>query len=153
VLDFGVGKGQDAIRSIVRSLLGIAPGSGKTVRQAAAASAFVEGLLAAGQRLFLNDLLDLPPAIEERAIFEAMSNATRNDGKRGVVADLIRASSTRRPVIIVVEDVHWADPLMITYFANMSATVADCRALLVMTSRIEGDPLDQAWRTTTGGCP
>jgi len=36
VLDFGVGKGQDAVRAIVRSLLSIAPGSGKEIRVQAA---------------------------------------------------------------------------------------------------------------------
>ena len=153
VLDFGVGKGQDAIRSVVRSLLGIVPGSSKTVRQAAAETAFIEGLLPADQRIFLNDLLDLPQAIDERAIFEAMSNAKRNDGKRGVVGELIQASSKRAPVLLVIEDVHWADPLMLTYLAGMAATVADCRALLILTSRVEGDPLDRAWRATTAGCP
>ena len=35
VLPFGVGKGQDAIRSLVRNVLGIAPGRGKTERQRA----------------------------------------------------------------------------------------------------------------------
>jgi class 3 adenylate cyclase/tetratricopeptide (TPR) repeat protein len=153
VLDFGVGKGQDAVRAVARSLLGIAPGSSKTVRQAAAESAIAEGLVAADQRVFLNDLLDLPQAIEERALFEAMSNAKRNDGKRSVVGELIQASSKRGPVLIAVEDVHWADPLMLTYLAAMAATVADCRALLILTSRIEGDPLDQAWRATAAGCP
>ena len=153
VLDFGVGKGQDAIRLVVRSLLGIISGGGKSARQAAAESAIAEGLLVAEQRPFLNDLLDLSQANEERAIFEAMSNTTRNEGKRAVVSELIRTSSKREPVLIVVEDVHWADPLMLTYFAKIAATVADCRALLVMTSRIEGDPLDPAWRATTDGCP
>jgi tetratricopeptide (TPR) repeat protein len=101
----------------------------------------------------LNDLLDLPQAIEERAIYEAMSNPTRNDGKREVVSQLIRASSERGPVLIVIEDAHWADPLLLTHFAKIAATVADCRALLVMTSRIEGDPFDQAWRATIDSCP
>jgi class 3 adenylate cyclase/tetratricopeptide (TPR) repeat protein len=153
VLDFGVGKGQDAIRSVVRSLLGIAPGSSETVRQAAAETAIAERLLASDQRVFLNDLLDLSQAVDERAIFEAMSNAKRNDGKRGVVGQLIHASSKLGPVLIAIEDVHWADPLMLTYLAGMAATVAECRALLILTSRIEGDPLDQTWRATTAGCP
>ena len=59
----------------------------------------------AGFAVLLNDLLDLPQAIEERAIFEAMSNAKRNDGKRSVVGELIQASSKPEPVLIVDEDV------------------------------------------------
>ncbi len=152
-LDFGVGKGQDAIRTIVRSLLGIPRGSGKVARQGAAEAALAERRLATDQRVFLNDLLDLPQPIEERAMYDAMDNATRNTGKRDVVAELIKAVSARAPILIIVEDAHWADPLMLTHLASMTATVADCPAMLVMTSRIEGDPLDQVWRSSTRGSP
>ena len=153
VLDFGVGKGQDAIRSVVRSLLGIAPSGGKAARRAAAEAAIADGFLTADQRVFLNDLLDLPQPVDERVTYDAMDNATRNEGKRVVVADLIRGSSADAPLVVIVEDVHWADQLMLTHLARMASAVADNRALLVMTSRTEGDPIDPAWRATTGGCP
>jgi class 3 adenylate cyclase/tetratricopeptide (TPR) repeat protein len=153
VLDFGVGKGQDAIRTIVRRLVGIPPGSGEELREKMADTAIGEGLLASGQRVFLNDLLDLPQPVEDRAMYDAMDNATRNEGKRNVVANLIRTVSVRMPILVVVEDVHWADSLTLSQLASMTAAAADCPALLVMTSRVEGDPLDQAWRSTTGGSP
>ncbi len=153
VLDFGVGKGQDAIRSVVRSLLGVAPGGGKALRQAAADSAISDCAIAAEQRVFLNDLLDLAQPVEDRAMYDAMDNAARNNGKRAVVADLIRSTSASSPIVVIIEDVHWADPLMLTHLATMAGAAADCPTLVVMTSRIEGDPLDQAWRATTDGCP
>ena len=153
VLDFGVGKGQDAIRTVVRSLLGIAPGGGKGLRQAAAVAAIGDGVIAADRRVFLNDLLDLAQPVADRAMYDAMDNTTRNDGKRAVVADLIRGASTTVPILVIVEDVHWADSLLLSHVAAMAEAVADCPALLVMTSRIEGDPLDAAWRAATGGCP
>ena len=58
VLDFGVGKGQDAVRSLVRSLLGLS-GGGEAERDAAAERAQEAGWADADQRVFLNDLLDL----------------------------------------------------------------------------------------------
>jgi class 3 adenylate cyclase/tetratricopeptide (TPR) repeat protein len=153
VLDFGVTRGQDAIRSIVRSLAGVAPGSGETGRRERADAMIAQGLLSPEQPVFLNNLLDLPQSLEERATYDAMDNATRNEGKRTVVADLLRRVSAESPVVVVVEDVHWANPLMLTHLARIAATAAECPALLVMTSRIEGDPLDKAWRSTTGRCP
>jgi class 3 adenylate cyclase/tetratricopeptide (TPR) repeat protein len=153
VLDFGVGKGQDAIRTIVRRLVGIPTGSGEALREKMADTAIEEGLLAGDQRVFLNDLLDLPQPVETRAMYDAMDNAARNEGKRDVVANLIRAVSGRMPILVIVEDVHWADPVTLTQLASMTAAVADCPAMLVMTSRVEGDPLDQAWRSTTRGSP
>ena len=153
VLDFGVGKGRDAVRAIVRSLLDILPGSDKAMRRAAADAALTDGLFASDQRVFLNDLLDLSQPVEDRATYDAMDNATRNHGKRDVVSRLISETSARAPIMIIVEDVHWADRLILEHLASMTATVADCPTVMLMTSRIEGDPLDQAWRGSTRGSP
>ncbi len=153
VLDFGVGKGQDAVRALVRSLLGLAGGGDKAARAAAADRAVAAGWLEADARVFLNDLLDLPQPRELRALYDAMDNATRNGGKRAAVADLVRGSSAAQPILVAVEDIHWADALTLAQLAGIAATVADCRAVLVMTSRVEGDPLDQAWRASLGGSP
>ena len=153
VLDFGVGKGQDAIRTLVRSLLGIPAGSGEGRRQAVADAAIEEGLLAEDDRVFVNDLLDLPQPVALRGLYDAMDNPTRNRGKRAAVSALVRVSSEKAPRLITVEDIHWADPLTLDHLAALAETVADCRALLVMSTRIEGDPLDQAWRSAIRGSP
>jgi tetratricopeptide (TPR) repeat protein len=152
VLDFGVGQGQDAIRSLVRSLLTLEPGSGMAGRERAAERAIAEGDLVPDQRVFLNDLLDLPQPTELRALYDAMDNATRNARKHEVVAALIEAASGRSPLLLAVEDVHWADEPTLSYLARIAACVQDCRALLIMTTRLEGDPLDQAWRNAAQDC-
>jgi class 3 adenylate cyclase/tetratricopeptide (TPR) repeat protein len=152
VLDFGVGEGRDAIRAVVQSLLDIASGSSEDTRQAAAKSAIANGTLAPERRIFLNDLLDLPQPQEELAIYDAMTNATRNEGKRAVVADLLRAISAKQPIAVVIEDIHWAGPLILAHLAKIAATLADSRGLLVMTSRVDGYPLSPVWRSSTGGC-
>ena len=101
--------------------------------------------------VYLNDLLDLPQPAELSSIYDTMDNAARNRGKQLTVTALVRKSSLRRPLLIVVEDVHWADPIELAHLAALAGTVIDCPAVLVMTSRIEGDPIDQAWRGTLGG--
>ena len=153
VLPFGVGKGQDAIRSLVRSLLGVAHGSGEDERRRAAGKAIGDGHLEPDQVVFLNDLFDIPQAKEQRALYDAMDNATRNEGKRAVVANLVARLSVSQTVVIIVEDVHWADAITLAHLVTLAKTVARCPALLVMTSRIEGDPLDQKWRSATEGSP
>jgi hypothetical protein len=45
VLDFGIGKGQDAVRSLVRSLVGLPPSSGTPAREAGAEKVLVDSLL------------------------------------------------------------------------------------------------------------
>ena len=153
VLDFGVGKGRDAVRSIVRSMLGLPQGSGKAARQEAVKVAIANGLLAASQRIFLNDLMDLSQSPADSAIYDAISNDARTVGKRSVTCDLLAKVSAISPIALIVEDIHWANPLMLKYLASMAETVANCRSLLIMTSRAESYPLDSAWRGTTGGCP
>ena len=153
VLDFGVGEGRDAIRAIVRSLLGLSAGAEVGTRAAAGDQAVAQGLVGPDRRVFLNDLLDLPQPTELRAIYDAMDNTTRSRGRRGTVVDLIRRASARQRLMLTVEDLHWADAITLAYLAELAAAVAEIPVLLVMTSRIEGDPIDEGWRGATRGSP
>ena len=153
VLDFGAGVGEDAIRALVRSLLGLTTASDSAAAQAAVEWALAEGLMRDDQRVWLNDLLDLPQPAALRVLYDAMDNATRNRGNQATASNLVRLTARRRPLLLVVEDVHWADRSTLDNLATLTRTVAECRALLVMTSRIEGDPLDHAWRSQAAGSP
>lgn len=153
VLDFGVGKGQDAINGLVRELLNIAQGSDKTARGEGAARALADGLFEQSQLMYINDLLDLSQPMEVRSLFDAMDNARRNQGRRETVAALLRNLSSRQPIVILVEDIHWARNLTLEDLAELARTAADHAVVLVMTSRIEGDPLDQSWRALSGDAP
>ena len=79
-----------------------------------------------------------------------MDNTARNEGKLIAVTSLIRSTSRKRPVVIIVEDIHWASPDELRYLAALTQTVHEVTALLVMTSRFDGDPIDQSWRTSAG---
>jgi class 3 adenylate cyclase/tetratricopeptide (TPR) repeat protein len=153
VLDFGVGKGQGAVHSLVRSLLAIQPGGDEPARQRAAEHVFVSGLLDRSRSVFLNDLLDLPQPLELHSLYDAMGNAARNQGKRETVAALVRAASTRHPLFLIVEDLHWADAPVVQQLADIAKVIVDQPSILAMTSRIEGDPLDQAWHLSTAATP
>jgi class 3 adenylate cyclase/tetratricopeptide (TPR) repeat protein len=153
VLDFGAGTGRDAIRSLVRSILSLGAGADAVAAADAATRALGTGLVADEDAVFLNDLLDLPQPRELRALYDAMDNAARNRGKRRAVARLTERASREQPLVLLVEDLHWADDLVLAHLARLAVTVAECPGLLVMTSRVEGDPLDSAWRARLGGAP
>jgi tetratricopeptide (TPR) repeat protein len=55
--------------------------------------------------------------------------------------------------MLTVEDLHWADAITLAYLAELAAAVPEIPVLLVMTSRIEGDPIDEGWRGATRGSP
>ena len=153
ILDFGVGKGQDAVRSLVRSLLDIVPNSGKARRQDAAERAIAQGLVSADRQAFLFDLLNLPLSAESKALYDAMENQARNDGKRATVAELALNRAETAPVLLLVEDVHWADALTMSHLMNMAGIAPDSALFLLMTSRVEGQTLEQGWLAALRNCP
>ena len=153
VLDFGTGKGQRATPSLVRSLLEINPGSGKRHRELALDRAVNADLVEADERIFFNDLLDLKQAPELRDIYDAMDAQARKEGKQAALVGLLTRLARENPVLVVIEDLHWADSITLEYLACIAAAVVDCRALMIFTSRAEGDPLDTAWRANVGETP
>jgi class 3 adenylate cyclase/tetratricopeptide (TPR) repeat protein len=153
VLDFGTGKGQAAIPSLVRDFLGIAPGSGKSKRVGALDAAQHDGITDAEQRVFLNDLLDLRQPLELRTLYDAMEARTRIEGKQRVVGDIIRKLAVRAPILLVIEGLHWADAETLDYLTYLARTVTESPVLLLMTTRLEDDPVDFAWRARAGEHP
>ena len=151
VLDFGVGKGQDPVRAVIGSLLGLPPAAGNTERSIAAGRVVSTGVVRSEQLVYLNDLLDLPQTGEWRTLYDAMAHTARKRGKQGLIATLTENSCRNGPVMIVVEDIHWADPQVLDDLAAFASGVANGPGLLVMTSRVDGDPLDAAWRTRCRG--
>jgi class 3 adenylate cyclase/tetratricopeptide (TPR) repeat protein len=146
VLDFGAEQGRDAIRALVASVLGLRPAASETERRAAAENALSRGAAAADDMVFLADLLDVPQSPKHRALYDAMDNVARNRGKRRVAAALFRAMSAMTPMLLIVEDLHWAEPNTLENLAAIADAASTCPLVLAMTSRVEGDPLDESWR-------
>lgn len=146
VLDFSVGRGGDVMRNLMRSLLGIAADAGADDSRAALAEAFDAGWAEREQELFLCDLLDIAPRPELRALDAALTGAVREQGARAAIGDLVRAAARRRPLLLLVEDVHWADAATLERIAALARITADGPLLLVLTTRIDGDPTRTALR-------
>ena len=152
-LDFGVGKGQAPIPALVRSLLAIPAGSNKKSRGHVADKAISEGLLDEGRRIFLNDLLDLRQPPQLQSIYDAMDNTARNTGQQESVVSLIAARARAFPLLIIVEDIHWADRPTLDHLIKVASGVANLPVLLVMTTRPEGPTGEQVWIASMRGSP
>ncbi|MEK9719603.1 MAG: adenylate/guanylate cyclase domain-containing protein, partial [Quisquiliibacterium sp.] len=153
ILDFGAGKGLDAISTVVLGLLGVLPGAQTAAKSGAAERAIATGMISADQAVYLNDLLDLAQPSELRSIYDAMDDETRTQGKQRVVTDLLEKTAKSAPTVLAIEDIHWADGPTLSVLARLAETCTKCPAVLVMTSRVEGDPIDAAWRAATSGAP
>ncbi|WP_203103048.1 BTAD domain-containing putative transcriptional regulator [Skermanella rosea] len=137
VLDFGVGRGQDAIKAVVRALADLP----------------AAGTLGPEHGIHLAPLLDRPLPPDQRSVYDALDHGTRDLGRRAVISALVRAAAGDRPLVLTIEDVHWADAQVQPYVAMLAGLVADCPLILVLTTRVQGDPLDAAWRAAAGGVP
>jgi class 3 adenylate cyclase/tetratricopeptide (TPR) repeat protein len=153
VLDFGIGRGRDAIGALLRSVIGLSPDADEAARQAAVDELIAGGALERDHRVFLHDLLDLPQPTALRALYDAMNAATRSRGRETALAALVRHASRVGPLLLLVEDLHWADAATLAQLAALAGAVVGASAVLVMTSRTEGDPIDAAWRSRTRDTP
>jgi tetratricopeptide (TPR) repeat protein len=80
-----------------------------------------------------------------------MDAALRRQGKERVVATLVQSAAERRPLLITVEDVHWADADTMSLLVAISAATAQSRTVLVMTTRFENDKFDAHWTKMVRG--
>ncbi len=153
VLDFGAETGRDAVRSLARGLLGLGPEADTSVRGAAAQRACAEGMTAAENEMFVCVLLDIEPPPAQRAIYAALSREARVRGVRDTLCDLVRQASTHGPLLLLVEDVHWADALTLDRLAAIAALTQAQPLLLVASTRFENDPTAGPWRSALHGVP
>jgi class 3 adenylate cyclase/tetratricopeptide (TPR) repeat protein len=150
VLDFGVGRGQGTIAMVLKSLLRIDPMADEPTRRAALQAAVGRSLVEGDEAIFVNEWLDLPQPPEFEAIHEAMDNATRLRRAGETLAAILRRAAALRPVLCIVEDIHWASPELLRQLAAVGRAVAQAPMILILSSRIDGDPIDKPWRASIG---
>jgi class 3 adenylate cyclase len=143
VLDFGATREADPATALCGHLLLECTGQ---AGEPAVAAALSTGDLPRELALFAADLLSLPRTPEDLALYRAMDEAVREAGKTRALRRLLSAAARRRPQLIIVEDVHWADPGLLRSLSDLAAAAADSAALILMSSRIDGDPIDVGWR-------
>lgn len=153
VLDFGAQTGRDAVRSLVQSVLEVGTEADETQRRAAVARACSDGLAGADRALLLYDLVDAAPPLELRAVHAAMSVEARQRGTLAALGELVRNASQRRPLLLLVEDIHWADSGTLERLAIVAAVAAAHPLVLAMSTRFDGDPTAGPWRGALRGVP
>ncbi|MEN8445369.1 MAG: tetratricopeptide repeat protein, partial [Cyanobacteria bacterium J06555_13] len=58
---------------------------------------------------------------------------------------LVRDYSQRHPLFMTLDDLHWIEGPTLASLASFIRQLAPCPVLFIMTSRIEGDPIDPFW--------
>ncbi len=154
VLDFGNGMAGGAVPVLARALLGGSGGVTPEPLGAAVQRGIETGLVGRDLAPFLYELLELPvPAHPSEDAGHAVDREARARGHQAVLDSLIRTRSQSSPLLLVVEDVHWADRATLETLGRVAAAARDLPLVLALTSRPEPDPIDAAWRAASGGCP
>ena len=128
VLDFGTARGHGAVRTVISGLLGLGSATPDDAEQAIDI-AIRDGHLQADDALYLRDLLEMPQPEAAHKLYEAMDAAARTYGKERVVGALARASADNRPLLVTIEDVHWADPETLSLLAAVTRATGVSQAV------------------------
>ncbi|MGH8768089.1 MAG: tetratricopeptide repeat protein [Burkholderiales bacterium] len=150
VLNFGVARAADAVAQLVAGMIGCEPGADPARRSGPLRDAVDRGLIGEDHLVFAHDVLAIPLPPLLAAVYDAMDNSTRARGRLSFVIALAQRCSALAPLLLVVEDIHWADSAMLDIIAGLAALTATRRVVLLLTSRFEGDPLDRGWRARAG---
>ncbi|UXY13966.1 AAA family ATPase [Chitiniphilus purpureus] len=140
VLDFGGGSDQGALAQLARSLLGVAPGSqGDALAAALAREAGPDDQTKA---MALHALLGLPQPPLLAPLYAAMTSAARLQCQVDTLSTLLLRQALRQPLLVSIEDVHWADAALFTGLGAIMQAVREAPVIWALSSRFEQDPLD-----------
>lgn len=145
-----VGRSRDAIAVLVRSLLEL-PGAHPELQATALDDAMARARLHPDARPLVQDLLDHPLGLEAQRLFEAMDPELRLVQQQEVLRTLLHAATDRGPVLIELEDVHWATDECRHHLRAIAEHASAAPLVLAMTRRPSDDPPEPSWMTEATG--
>jgi len=148
-LSYGQSLPYHVVLDLVRSLFGVSASADEPETRAALGRG-LRDLLGEGWAepySYLGHLLSIQLEPEMLARISALEGETM---KRYVssIATAIRAQSARAPVVLVCEDLHWADPASVDTLLALAPLMSDLPVVCIATSRVERSA--EGWRLITG---
>ncbi|MBN9488689.1 MAG: AAA family ATPase [Alphaproteobacteria bacterium] len=153
VLDFGAGHERDPLRRLADGLLGLLPDSAPETRLAAVQALITAESVDARLQPFLHELAEAPLTPSLRGLIDASDEASRRRGRDDALALLVRRELSRAPMLLLVEDLHWADTSLVDALMRLTSIAIDRPLVLVLTSRPENERLYEALRSQPAGAP
>ncbi|MDG4877013.1 BTAD domain-containing putative transcriptional regulator [Mesorhizobium sp. WSM4935] len=141
VLDFGAGAKRNAIRALVEGLA-VEPRIAVDSR-----------LVDADLEIHLYRLLQHSLPEDRRALYDAMDNAVRLKELEQTLLQLVGRASARRPLVLTIEDVQWADAETLAQVDVLAASATTGPVLVVTTARTEEEPSGPARQMRAGEGP
>ncbi len=152
-LDFGQAAVERPIPALALHLLGAQNDVSMEGRTAAVARAAADGRITVDEVLLASDLVGAAISDDGLSRLAAMDSTSRERGRVGLLQRLLQRAASTRPLLLVVEDVHWMSADEIARLAELAGSVATLPALFCLTSRPADDVLAAAWSARGRGCP
>jgi DNA-binding SARP family transcriptional activator len=153
VLDFGQVKARRPLAALFASLLGIAEDASAAERGRAIEEAIVAGRLPAASILHASSLIGAPLSADQISVERYLDAQALEHGRMEVVRALIESACARAPLLLMIEDLHYAGGEEAARLGELAAAVATQPAMLILSTRPDEDPIDPAWRARARGCP
>ena len=152
VLDFGVEQNQMAIPKLIRSILRLSADDTNLSYEQLNAR-FGGEVCEQQDLLFLYSWLDWPLTGKALSIFHTMNHEVRTAGLNKVVENIIRNTTQKAPLLLCIEDMHWANDDLLDNIQQFAEALKDSPVLLLLTSRKENDPLQNKWVSAWADLP
>lgn len=148
LLDFGLGDTDGALATILAHVSGLDTSATESAIRQAAAGWMVRGVLDEHGCDVFHAIMGLRLEGAARTRIEALDNAARLAARRGTVAGVVTAAARERPLMLIIEDLHWANTEELALAAHLSRVTTDVPLILALTTRVEGDQIDAGWLGT-----
>lgn len=86
------------------------------------------------------------PLVTENPVYVALSASARDSLKIEAIASVLMQLSIKQPLLLVIEDVHWASQLDLDALGHLLTLTQDAPIIWLLSSRHEQDPLEQHLR-------
>jgi len=153
VLDFGVESQAEPIPNLLRQLLGVGVDATGEELEAGVKACLGTGWNEVLHPPALNTLFRLPASGTEPDKQDQLTGEARHLGLNQLLQGILVSVTRAQPRLLLVDDIHWADQRTLALLAELAAIVSRCAALLIITSRVEGEPLNPEWRSAMHGAP
>lgn len=151
VLDFGVRGNATPLGQLVGSLLGLAPGATPTEAELDAQLRQIR--LPGELTMHYRTLLGMAQPDAAAALLGAMAHQARELQQVEAIRQLIMRRAIERPLLLVLEDIHWSSPALIATLVALLPDVQEAPLIWLLTSRFENDPLEHTLRPYLNGLP
>jgi class 3 adenylate cyclase len=145
-LSYGHTLAYHLLIDLLRSLIGV-PATASTAETKAALQALVDDVAGAGAMEvypYLGHLLSIPLEGEADERVRMLEPQARQNQYLAALRHLLRALAQRQPLIIVLDDIHWADPSSTDLLIKLLPLISEARVLLCLVTRPDRDA--HGWR-------